>query len=184
MNIKNNRRHQQTIERIEKAFLEFLQTRELAQIRVSDICKEAQINRSTFYANYCDIYDLAEQLKNKLFDEVNQMWGQDIDWFSSDGDFLKLFQHIYQNQELYRFYFKLGYDHSKHPVMHNIEYAVKNEDQRFLRYHITFFKNGLNGIIKEWLDGGCQETPEEMCGVLLLEYSGRFVVNKSDQYHQ
>ena len=63
MNIKNNRRRRQSKERIEKAFIESLQTKELHQITVSDICKACQLNRSTFYANYEDIYDLADKVE-------------------------------------------------------------------------------------------------------------------------
>lgn len=42
-----------------------------------------------------------------------------------------------------------------------------------LKYHIEFFRNGLNAIIKIWLAGGCKETPEEMAEVLHQEYRGR-----------
>jgi hypothetical protein len=31
----------------------------------------------------------------------------------------------------------------------------------------------LNAIIKLWLAGGCQESPEEIVEVLKLEYRGR-----------
>lgn len=176
MNTKNNKRHQQTIETIERVFLSFLQSHELPQIRVCDICREAQINRSTFYANYCDVYDLAEQLKEKLFREVSLLWEQDFDYFSSERDFLKLFQHIKQNKELYRFYFKLGYDRSAMPMQHKMEALLKNADLPFLDYHISFFKNGFNAIVRQWLDRDCRETPEQMCSILLLEYKGRFKV--------
>lgn len=175
MNTKNNKRHQHTIENIERVFLSSLQNHDLPQIRVCDICREARINRSTFYANYCDIYDLAEQLKEKLFREVSLLWEQDFDCFSTERDFLKLFQHIQQNRELYRFYFKLGYDRSSFPVQHKMEAFLKNADLPFLDYHISFFKNGFNAIVCQWLDNDCRETPEQMCGILLLEYQGRFM---------
>ena len=51
MNVKNNRRRRESIERIEKAFIELLQTRELNEISVSDHCKICELLRSTFYAN-------------------------------------------------------------------------------------------------------------------------------------
>lgn len=44
---------------------------------------------------------------------------------------------------------------------------------RSIKYHIEFFRNGLHAIIKLWLAGGCQETPEEMAEVLKAEYRGR-----------
>lgn len=56
MNMKNNKRKRESMQKIEPVLVEFLQTKELNQISVSDICKKAGLNRSTFYANYIDIY--------------------------------------------------------------------------------------------------------------------------------
>lgn len=44
---------------------------------------------------------------------------------------------------------------------------------RFIRYHMEFFKSGLTSIIKLWLEKGCQETPEEMFEIVKSEYRGR-----------
>lgn len=55
MNIPNNKRKKNSQEKIEKTFVHFLQTREINEISVTDICKEAHLNRSTFYANYLDV---------------------------------------------------------------------------------------------------------------------------------
>ena len=60
MNTANNRRRRESVERIEKVFIDMLQTKELNEISVSDICKQAGLNRTTFYANYTDIYGLAD----------------------------------------------------------------------------------------------------------------------------
>ena len=66
MNTPNNRRRRESREKIEKVFLQLLQTQELHQIRVSQICQEAGLNRTTFYANYEDIYALADSIRDKL----------------------------------------------------------------------------------------------------------------------
>ena len=52
MNVKNNKRHQETIENIEKTFVLLLKDNELKEISVTELCKTAGINRSTFYAKY------------------------------------------------------------------------------------------------------------------------------------
>ena len=88
--------------------------------------KAAEINRSTFYANFVDIYALADQVKAHLEDEVNQLYALEVEQkFNSNA------------------------------------------------YHITFFKSGLNAIIKRWLNGGCRETPEEMDEIIRSEYHSR-----------
>ena len=70
MNTPNNKRKKESMERIEKVFIELLQTKELNEISVSDICKRAGLNRTTFYANYTDIYGLADAIRDKLENEA------------------------------------------------------------------------------------------------------------------
>ena len=69
MNKPNNKRKKESIERIEKVFLNLIQTKEINEITVTEICKEAKINRSTFYANYLDVYDLADKIVERMATE-------------------------------------------------------------------------------------------------------------------
>lgn len=173
MNVKNNKRRQDTIHSIESVFLDFLQTKELSQISVSDICKAADINRSTFYANFMDVYDLADKLREKLEADVAKVYAEEHETKTNSNDYLKLFKHIYENQIFYRTYFKLGYDDQHQVVLYDTELAARHFNNRFIDYHIEFFRHGLNAIIKKWLAGGCKETPEEMKEILDTEYRGR-----------
>ena len=96
------------MERIEKAFIELLQTKELNEISVSDICKRAGLNRTTFYANYTDIYGLADAIRDKLESEVSDLYRAEVTQGFNSHDYLKLFRHIKDNQIFYKTYFKLG----------------------------------------------------------------------------
>ena len=173
MNTKNNKRRQETIHKIESVFLDFLQTKELSQISVSDICKAADINRSTFYANFYDVYDLADKLREKLEADLAGVYAEELETQTNSNDYLKLFRHIYENQIFYRTYFKLGYDEKHQITVYDYDLAEKRFDNRFVDYHIEFFKHGLNAIIKKWLAGGCKESPEDMKEILDSEYRGR-----------
>jgi len=55
MNTVNNKRRKESQEKIEKAFIQLIQNKEIEQISVTDICQKCNLNRSTFYANYLDI---------------------------------------------------------------------------------------------------------------------------------
>ena len=78
MNTPNNKRKKESIERIERVFLDMLQTRELAEISISDICKQAKLNRTTFYANYTDIYGLADSIRDKLEADLSNLYRDEI----------------------------------------------------------------------------------------------------------
>lgn len=172
MNVKNNKRRKDSQEKIERAFIELLQSSEIKDITVSDLIKITGLNRSTFYANYLDIFDLADKTRKKLESDFNNLFA-DYDHLNERSGALKMFRHIQENQLFYKTYFRLCYD-DKHLIStydHN-----RAEQEHFsgnLKYHIEFFRNGLNAIIKLWLAGGCKESPEEMAEILKQEYRGR-----------
>lgn len=50
MNTKDNKRHQETLQRIYTTFVSMLREKERNEISVTDLCEAADIERSTFYA--------------------------------------------------------------------------------------------------------------------------------------
>ena len=172
MNTKNNKRRKESQEKIEKAFIELLQTRQINEITVSDLIKTTGLNRSTFYANYIDIYDLADKTREKLEREFSNLFA-DYDYFNEQSGALKMFTHIKENQIFYKTYFKLCYDEKHLISIYDARRAEQEHLDSNIKYHIEFFRNGLNAIIKMWLSGGCKESPEEMGEVLKQEYRGR-----------
>lgn len=173
MNTKNNKRRRASIEKMEKAFIGFLQTRELNQITVSDICKEAGVNRSTFYANYADVYALADSIREKLEGSFAELYREENTKGFNSQDYLKIFRHIRENQIFYKTYFKLGYDNEYRITRYDRELAERHFGNQYIEYHMEFFRAGITKIIKMWLENGCKETAEDMVWVLKSEYLGR-----------
>lgn len=161
------------MERIENVFIELLQTRDLSDISVSEICKRAGLNRTTFYANYTDIFGLADTIRNKLENEVSDLYKDEIVQGFNSHDYLKLFRHIKDNQIFYQTYFKLGYDNQCRIIAYDVDLARRHFQNRLVEYHIEFFKAGINQVIKLWLQGGCKESPEDMFEIIKSEYRGR-----------
>ena len=172
MNVKNNKRRKDSQNKIEKVFVELLQSREIKDISVSDIIKMTGLNRSTFYANYLDIYDLADKVRTDLENDFSSHF-VDYDTSRDHSGALRMFTHIKENQLFYKTYFKLCYDDKFLVSIYDVKRAEKEQLTENLKYHIEFFRNGLNAIIKMWLADGCKESPEEMAEILKQEYRGR-----------
>lgn len=172
MNTKNNRRKQSSIQKIQQTFMTLLQSKELSQITVAELCKASNLNRGTFYCHYTDIYDLAQHLCRELELDVYQLLVLESGWHQSQEDFHKLFCHIRDNQNLYRFYFKLGQERTELNWQDIADLSALSSSN--IDYHLTFFRNGFNALVRLWLQRGCPETPEQMCQILANEYSGRF----------
>ena len=73
---KNDLRVKKTKNALYNTLMELMKTKSFEEIKVSDICNEALINRSTFYAHYNDKYELLkdaiDNLKNSLIEELNK----------------------------------------------------------------------------------------------------------------
>lgn len=174
MNTPNNRRKKESQEKIEKTFLQLVQTKEIENITVSDICKISNLNRSTFYANYIDIYDLVEKVKDRMASEFANMYTDNLYQPSHNHSFdnyLKMFKHIKENQLFYKTYFKLESSTFISPIKQfDTESAKKYYDNKHIDYHIEFFRAGLNAVIKKWLNDNCKESPEEIAEIIRSEY--------------
>ena len=143
MNTKNNKRRQASQEKIEKAFIELLQTKELSAITVSEIVKKTKLNRSTFYANYADLYALADTIREKLEMDVAQLYKDDRDNKVNSNDYLRLFYHIQSNPLFYKTYFKLGYDGQYKIHLYDTQQAETYFGNKHIAYHMEFFMNEI-----------------------------------------
>ena len=172
MNTPNNKRKRESQDKIEKTFLQLIQKKNIENISVSDICKITGLNRSTFYANYIDIYDLVEKVKLRMGEEfANTQYSKNSK--QDHQGYINMFTEIKENQLFFKTYFKLE-DISKSPVnIFNKELAEKYYDNKYIDYHIEFFRAGLNAVIKKWLNSGCKETPEEIAEILRSEYKNK-----------
>lgn len=51
-------------------FIEFRKEKSTEKITVVELCKEAHVNRSTFYRSYYDIFDLEEKVEDYCVSSV------------------------------------------------------------------------------------------------------------------
>ena len=172
MNTPNNKKRKSSIEKIEKTFLQLIQKKNIDDISVSTICEIANLNRSTFYSNYIDIYDLADKVKKQMAEEFAEFQLSNNSKQNSDG-YLTMFRYIKDNQIFFKTYFKLESICPDVPIQYHVELAEKYYNNKFIDYHIEFFRAGINAIIKKWLNNGCKETPEEINEIITSEYKNK-----------
>ena len=172
MNTPNNKRKKESQLRIQKAFVNLIQEKNLNEISVTEICKITKLNRTTFYANYLDVYDLADKFREMMALELKEIYIDEYKNINKSFDFLKLFKHIKENQLFYKTYFKLNVNEL--PIEeYNYNLADSLYDNKYIDYHIEFFKAGLNAIILKWLANDCKESPETINEIIKSEYKSK-----------
>ena len=63
-------RIEKTRQNIINAFIELRSHKELEKITIKELCEKAQINKSTFYSHYQDIYDLSDTLETEVVSSI------------------------------------------------------------------------------------------------------------------
>ena len=67
---KTDRRIRKTKAQLRRGLAKLLKEKTIKEITVKELVEEVDINRSTFYLHYTDIYDLLEQTENDLKNEI------------------------------------------------------------------------------------------------------------------
>ena len=152
MNTPNNRRSLATEECLNNTLKALLKDKELADISVTELCEAADIDRSTFYAHYEDVFALGNACATDIEKRLSKV-------SHSVDDFAWIFEYIKDHPEVFSVYFKLG--------------VSKTTGD----YKEIFFRNGAYSVAKMWFDGGCVESTEQMGEIVKREYLKLFSVN-------
>lgn len=184
---KNESKYFSTAEKMDSALMEILKTKSFEYITVSEICKKAGVNRSTFYLHYENTHDLLEETIRNMTDNF-------ISYFVPDGKILpinfeenqkeklvfiseeylmpyllyfkenrKIFLTVFENGKLFGFeeiYEKL-FDNIFNPILDVFKYP---ENER--KYVMAFYLNGINSIIMEWIKEDCVKPEKEVVKII------------------
>ena len=176
MNKKENMGFQKTHQRIQETLMAMIEKKPLRTITVSDLCKAVDINRSTFYAHFTDIYavleSICEKLENDLIEKYKTNYVAGTDMLSNDY-MIVFFTHVEQNQSFYKAYMSENNMNIlqqsmallKEEVMEPI-FKRMDVSQRIGDYYFNFFAAGIVTILRQWLNDGCPESPGEIVEII------------------
>ena len=172
MNKNNNKKSQKTKSNIESIFLNLLKEKSINDITVSTLCSLANINRSSFYLHYSNVYDVMEQIEykmiNKLSKELNHT--NNSTEYNSNRFILPYLDYIYTNKDFFTIFYKYSMNNKYESELESILFTdlkkhfnnSKVSNHIILNYCLEYYKSGLFSIIKKWILQDCKETPEEI----------------------
>lgn len=157
--------------------LELMQHMEFEKITVKKICEKAQVNRSTFYAHFMDLFDMLDQMETRLNRELlEQYWKLPADQRAvfSEQSFLPFLEHIRRHSYFYRIHLQ---NRKSYPIRQGYE-ALWNEvirprcqkagvtSEEDMLYYLISFQAGFTMILKHWVDDGCRKAEEEVAAII------------------
>lgn len=169
-----NRRVRMTKKMMKDAMLELMEKRPLEKISVTDICENADVNRSTFYAYYEDVGQLLTEIENDVLNQL-PVTPDTIEDYSNDT-FLSMleafFEYVRENERLFRILIIQRDSSSFHLKLLNTvmeKYRDPSNQNSILpsRYAYLFCLSGVMGIMKEWIIDGFPFSSREFARIAL-----------------
>ena len=162
---------------IKKAVAKLIHEKAIEKITVSDIIREADISRGTFYAHYSDVRSVLEQIESEelkvlmeyvdrfglenIFTNVTNLFEQICTYLNKDIEYYNM---LAQSNVLNNFLWRLVevyYDKLLELVMSQSNAINKDEANIYLVY----LTSGAKSTILAWLNGSLKGTPKEIAKI-------------------
>jgi len=172
---KEDRRVRKTKKTLRESLAELLIEKSIQNITVRELTDKADVHRSTFYANFNDIYDLYNQTEDFVIQEISEILSAEHN-LDAKAFFDVLLQYIIDNKQVCRFILSgniNGVFINRISVLFKDlciecwkkEYSLKCSDKE-LDYYAQFFLSGSMGVVGEWVMNNFEYSMEEI--MLLL----------------
>ncbi|WP_314064128.1 TetR-like C-terminal domain-containing protein [uncultured Abiotrophia sp.] len=178
--MKNEEMSTQTKNSLAVALKKRMETTEFSKIRVSDLLKDCNIVRSTFYYYFSDIYELLEWMLNTeligLLEKCDDLytWDQGItmlmEYVRDNSNMCLCAFHSIGRESLERMIYKNCYvlmERFVNTRFSNVEVAA--EDKAFI---MDFYVRAYVSALAAWLVGGMKKNPQEMVDMIERTVSG------------
>ena len=186
-----DRRIKYTKKTIKDTFIRLLSEKDIKKITVSEICKESDINRATFYRYYIDVYNLLDKIQEEFINELKTPYLENPTRVSTVGAFSKEILNVFiANKELVKILFntnnniyflndvlEVAYGMCKTKWLSDKPTLTEDE----INYAATFIFNGALGVVNFWVKNDFDKDIDEVANAIeQLGYFGtkRFIYKK------
>ena len=170
-----NRKIQYTRMVLADSLIELMRTKPFEKITIRELCELANVNRSTFYLHYEDIYQLLRVIEDDTLAWVNAFIEEltDKHWEGETAvlsSLERLFECFMKNSKHLQVLMSEQGDVDFQKRVFSAAYQVCDfsQGQYKLRrpyaqdLHFIFLVSGGVGIVQHWLKNGLQESPREI----------------------
>lgn len=160
---------------IKKALAKLMHEKDLNKITVSDIIREADISRGTFYAHYPDIYSVLEQIETeelkKMINLVNQSREENSSIHDSTDFLTVICKHLYEDFDYYKMLLQSSFLNNFLNRLIEVYYESTvasllerdpTKDLSEAVLYLTFTTAGAKQVFVSWLQGKINGTPEDI----------------------
>lgn len=180
--------------KMDKAFIEILEKKDFEYITVKEICKKADVSRSTFYLHYQNTRDLLDETARYILDGFMDYFADEkklitsgfSDCALSELNFVtekylmpflqyfrdnkRLFKTMMSNSAsfdfngIYERLFKYVFD----PILSRFNFPEKER-----HYVMRFYLSGIFAVIMQWVEENCEKRDEDIAEIIITCVLGK-----------
>ena len=195
---KSESKYFNTAVKMDLSLISLLKKKPFDYITVSEICKAAGVNRSTFYLHYENIGELLNETARYLLDDfltyftadtkaaVFHLEERSLDELIFIGDkyLVPYLTYIKNNKEVFQTalsynkvlgfeeVYKRMFEKIFNPILDRFRYP---SDIR--QYVMMYYLNGISAITGEWLKNGCEKSVKEISEIITICVFGKDYAN-------
>lgn len=190
-NRREDRRTRYSKKVLREALFELMREKDINKITVKELCERADVNRSTFYAYYTDIYDLHKKIIKDFFTLQREFLNKATEILDTKEDITALtvedfyeitllyLTYVRENKELFQFVF---YGQTNSPIQISFDKVFFSEinkrlpenQKEIFRRSFTFISGGTSALFIRWLLDDCATPTESLAKSLAYYYNGVF----------
>jgi len=168
---KEDKRVRKTKRALRLGLAELLTEKDIQNITVSELSDKVEINRSTFYANFADIYDLYRKTEDIVVQEIGDIFLEN--YASSPQAFFEiLFQYIYDHKQICRMFFGRNVSPTFFSrlitlfkeaclVCWRAAYGITGTAEE-LEYYAHFYLSGALAVVDKWAANNFKYSSEQL----------------------
>ena len=171
---KMNSKGRKTRAQLRAGLARLMQQKNIKEITVKELVDEIDINRSTFYLHYTDIYQMLQSIEGELMEDILEAIKEHpLDPGMKEEGYsfaIQLFRILAANKDICA---ALMGPNGDMAFVEKIEKLVEDavlpelftmfpQNVNDIKYAYAFCINGCVGMIKCWLTGDSNDTPEHM----------------------
>ena len=172
---KPDRRTLKTRKAIYNVLIDLLTQKELHKVTVQEISDTADINRTTFYKHFLDVYDLYDKLEQDILIEWGMLVLEMQDLRSKDF-FDKLVNYVDKNRNVFRMVFgsyapgqlRIRFEKLLEGLLQKIEAEKKGTDIKNIKlsYQTSYRAQGCIAILTRWIEDEPSQSKDFVVKVL------------------
>lgn len=184
---KSESKYFNTAIKMNDALVTLLARKPFEYITVSEICKEAGVNRSTFYLHYENTLDLLSETTKRMMDSFLSYFPVETERITTQFSNCELNELNYISSEYlhpYLSYIKGNRLVFSTAMAHSVSFGFDSIYRRMFQYIFNpilarfrypegdrqyvmmFYLNGIIAIVVQWLNEGCEKTEEEIARII------------------